>query len=41
MIDGNVKDFIEKLHYEDHYVIYNGISFSLMVVGLKHYLRGV
>ncbi len=24
MIDGNARDFIEKLHYEDHYVIYNG-----------------
>ncbi|MCC8043355.1 MAG: hypothetical protein LIO69_07620 [Oscillospiraceae bacterium] len=23
MIDGNVRDFIEKLSYEDHYVIYN------------------
>ena len=24
MIDGNARDFIEKLHYEDHYVIYKG-----------------
>ncbi len=23
MIDGNARDFIEKLSYEDHYVIYN------------------
>ncbi len=23
MIDGNVRDFIEKLSYEDHYAIYN------------------
>lgn len=22
MIDGNVKDFIDKLYYEDHYVLY-------------------
>ena len=27
MIDGNARDFIEKLHYEDHYVIYNGEKF--------------
>ena len=27
MIGGNAKDFIEKLHYEDHYVIYNGDKF--------------
>ena len=27
MIDGNARDFIEKLHYEDHYVIYNGNKF--------------
>ncbi len=24
MIDGNVADFIDKLYYEYHYVIYNG-----------------
>ena len=24
MIDGNVKEFIDKLSYEDHYVIYSG-----------------
>ena len=24
MIDGNAKDFIDKLSYEDHYVIYDG-----------------
>ena len=24
MIDGNVYDFIDKLSYEDHYVIYDG-----------------
>ena len=24
MIDGNVAEFIDKLYYEDHYVIYNG-----------------
>ena len=23
MIDGNVYDFLDKLYYEDHYVIYN------------------
>lgn len=27
MIDGNVADFIDKLYYEDHYVIYNGEKF--------------
>ncbi len=27
MIDGNARDFIEKLHYEDHYVVYNGEKF--------------
>ena len=27
MIDGNVKDFIDKLSYEDHYVIYGGEKF--------------
>lgn len=24
MIDGNTKEFIDKLSYEDHYIIYNG-----------------
>ena len=24
MVDGDVRNFIEKLYYEDHYVIYNG-----------------
>jgi len=24
MIDGNSADFIDKLYYEDHYIIYNG-----------------
>lgn len=24
MIDGNASEFIDKLHYEDHYVLYNG-----------------
>ena len=23
MVDGDVRNFIEKLYYEDHYVIYN------------------
>ena len=23
MIDGNVRDFIDKLYYEDHYILYN------------------
>ena len=27
MVDGNARDFIEKLHYEDHYAIYNGEKF--------------
>lgn len=27
MIDGNVNDFVDKLSYEDHYVIYNGEKF--------------
>ena len=27
MIDGNAKDFIDKLSYEDHYVIYDGKKF--------------
>ena len=27
MIDGNVKEFIDKLSYEDHYVIYSGEKF--------------
>ena len=29
MIDGNARDFIEKLYYEDHYVIYSGKKFFL------------
>ena len=24
MIDGNAKEFISKLSYEDHYAVYNG-----------------
>ena len=24
MIDGNAPEFIDKLYYEDHYVVYNG-----------------
>lgn len=27
MIDGNVNEFIDKLYYEDHYVIYNGYKY--------------
>ncbi len=27
MIDGNVKDFVDKLSYEDHYVIYDDEKF--------------
>lgn len=27
MIDGNVNDFIDKLYYEDHYVVYHGEKF--------------
>ncbi len=36
MIDGNARDFIEKLHYEDHYVIYNGEKIFSMVVRLNY-----
>ena len=31
MIDGNVYDFIDKLSYEDHYVIYDGEKYFFMV----------
>jgi len=27
MIDGNARDFLNKLYYEDHYVIYNNEKF--------------
>ena len=30
MIDGNVAEFIDKLYYEDHYVIYNGEKYFFM-----------
>lgn len=32
MIDGNAKEFISKLSYEDHYAVYNGKKISLTVV---------
>lgn len=32
MIDGNVYDFLDKLYYEDHYVIYNKRKYFSMDV---------
>lgn len=29
MIDGNARDFLNKLYYEDHYVVYNGDKYFL------------
>ena len=29
MIDGNTKDFLDKLFYEDHYVVYEGEKYFL------------
>lgn len=29
MIDGNARDFLNKLYYEDHYVIFNGEKYFL------------
>ncbi len=35
MINGKVSEFLDKLCYEDHYVIYNNEKFFSMVVNLK------
>ena len=35
MINGKVSEFLDKLCYEDHYVIYNSEKFFSMVVNLR------
>ncbi len=29
MIDGNANDFLDKLYYEDHYIVYKGEKFFI------------
>ena len=36
MIDGNAKEFISKLSYEDHYAVYNGKKYFFN--GCRKYL---